>query len=125
MTNNPSDGDSEPEDVDDPPDIVLTHTAKSKAFRYLNQRQIESVLAGHSSPIYFDEDRETWLVPTTLHVTSPKLNHEQEKTVVLIVDVDDSGTWVIVTQPGDHYNWSEYTKVDAIGEYLERRLRKS
>lgn len=94
--------------------IVLTNTAKSKAYRYLNQRQVEAALKEHSGAVYYNDQRDQWLVRTTHAQTSAQWNHEREETIVLVVDVDGD-TLVVVTQTSDHYDWSDFEEVPRVG----------
>jgi len=96
-------------------EIVVTHTAKSKAFRYLS----ESELRAHVSDpevVYYRPSKSPWLVP----VDRPRPNRNEHEPpterIVIVVTVDD-GTAVVVTQTGehDHYVWDGYEKVDAVG----------
>lgn len=102
-------------DDDAASDVVVTDTALSKAFRYLGREEIENVLTHESVEVYYDSGRETWLVRTPHHTSGTKQPRPRGDTVVLIVDLDGD-TRVVITQTKDHYDWSEYTEVDAVGE---------
>lgn len=110
-----------PEDTEatgpEPPfdEIVVTHTAKSKGFRYLDEPTLKQHVQ-EPDEVYFS-DRESWLIP----VDRPRAQRQQHESplerIVIVVDVDEDGTAVVVTQTGDHnhYSWDEYEEVPAVG----------
>lgn len=99
-------------------DIIFTHTVRSKAYRYLTTHEIADCVR---SPwqVYYDESRDTYLLRTDRQPDPknfpPGTQPSKKNRIVLIVSVDDSSEEVVViTQTMDHYDWSNYEKVDTI-----------
>jgi len=100
-------------------EIVVTDTAKSKAYRYLSEHAIEQCIR---SPwqIYYDEERDNYLLRTHRQPDpknfAPGTQPGKNERIVIIVAVDDNaGELVVVTQTQDHYDWHTYERVDSIG----------
>lgn len=96
-------------------EIAVTHTAKSKAFRYLSESELRAHVADPEI-VYYRPSKSPWLIP----VDRPRQGREQHEPpterITIVVTVDED-TAVVVTQTGehDHYAWEDYREVEAVG----------
>ncbi|ELY97127.1 hypothetical protein [Natrialba asiatica] len=97
-------------------EVTMSHTAKSKEFRYLKAWEIEEHIHDPNT-VYYNPQRDQYLIPVYREVHNENWNHGQDEKIVIIVSIVDGGTRaIVVTQTSDHYDWSRFEKVNSLGE---------
>lgn len=100
------------------PEVVLTHTAKSKAFRYLKSHEIAQYVL-NANAAYYDELRGNYKLRVDREQHQSDWNHGRTERIVLIVEpLPDESKYLVVSQTGDHYDWGEYEKVGGLPEVV-------